>query len=695
MNWDQIQWGKVAGYTAATLAVMTQPAWAAETEVTSVKLVPTQKGFGLVINTQGNNRPPIFTVNRGNNSVVDLNNAQLRLPSGEAFQQTNPVPGISAIEMRQLDSSTIRVVVEGINAAPVVEVVRSDEQPGTLALSFERSPSANEAAANPGLASPNQSASTGRRPTAVPPNLPRAKAPPVGDLAIAPLDITPENIDLGSDQIIPKLLLREAPVREVLTLLGRAANVNVAFAETSVGEEGATGGPTISLDIENESVEDVFNYVLRLSGLQASRVGQTIFVGENLPGEAQDRVARTIRLNQIRATSETTTTSTLGSEATTGGNLTPAGSESEGVVADTTIARKTTAEEKFQSLGAKEILETYGANSDSSERAASSDLLENLSVIADGRTNTVTLVGSPRKVELATSILLQLDVRKRQVAVNVKFIDINLLKGKNAEADLLFNINDSVGIGFIPDPDDSSISGLGVQGTTGSLLGITNPLIGITETFLGTIFTAIQDTSAKILTNPTLLIQEGSSAQVNLTEQVFSGFETETEQIAAPGGGSTAVASFRPIIQNAGVIFNVTVHGIDDNGFVTISMSPEVSALSGVTFEAASGFAGVPPSTANLLTQRRLETGKIRLRDGQTLVLTGIIQDEDRVSISKVPILGDIPLLGRLFRRESNARERSELVVLVTPQILDDSEQATAGYPYTPSKEAQELLKRR
>lgn len=671
--------------------MIAQPVWAAETEVTSVSVVPTPKGFGLVINTQGNNRPPIFTVNRGNNSIVDINNARLRLPTGESFQQEKPAPGINAVEVRQLDGSTIRVVVEGVNAAPIVEVIRRDDQPGVLALTFDRAPSANEAAANPDLTSASQPSSTGTRPTAVPPSLSRAKAPPVGDLAIAPLDVTPDRIELGSDQIIPKLLLREAPVREVLTLLGRAANVNVAFADTSGGTEGTATGPTISLDIENESVEEVFNYVLRLSGLQANRVGQTIFVGQTLPGDAQNRVVRTLRLNQIKATSETVTLDTILTEADTGGNITPQGSGTQSnVIAETAITRKTDIQETIQSLGAKEILETYGANNGSTERTANSNLLETLSVIADARTNTITLIGTPRKVELATSLLLQLDVRKRQVAVNVKFIDIDLLKGKNANADLQFRINDTLGIGFRTDPSDPSgaTSGLSILGASNSALAFPNPLFSLTNTFLGTLFVSIQDTSAKILTNPTLLIQEGSSAQVNLTEQVFSGFESSIEQVATPGGGTTSVSRLQPIIQNAGVIFNVTVNHIDDNGFVTLSLSPEVSSLSGDSFEDSIG------GEANLLTQRRLETGKIRLRDGQTLVLTGIIQDQDRVSVSKVPILGDIPLLGRLFRRESNSRQRTELVVLVTPQILDDSDQSTAGYPYTPGKEAQELLDR-
>jgi type IV pilus assembly protein PilQ len=73
-------------------------------------------------------------------------------------------------------------------------------------------------------------------------------------------------------------------------------------------------------------------------------------------------------------------------------------------------------------------------------------------------------------------------------------------------------------------------------------------------------------------------------------------------------------------------------------------------------------------------------------------VLSGIIQDIDRTTVSKVPILGDIPLLGILFRKEEGRRARNELVVLVTPRLVDDSEQATTGYQYSPSPNAQNLL---
>jgi type IV pilus assembly protein PilQ len=187
-------------------------------------------------------------------------------------------------------------------------------------------------------------------------------------------------------------------------------------------------------------------------------------------------------------------------------------------------------------------------------------------------------------------------------------------------------------------------------------------------------------------------VQEGSSAQVNLTQEVFSGFEQSSTQSATGSGGGIASTTIKPIIRQAGVIFNVTVDRVDDNGFISMSVSPEVSAVTGSYRFVFPGSTSSTVLEGALLNQRRLETGKVRLRDGQTLVMTGIIQDSDRHTVSKVPILGDIPLLGRLFRRELGERSRKELVVLVTPRVLDDSDQATGGYQYSPSPDAQKLL---
>jgi type IV pilus assembly protein PilQ len=700
VNWDLKRYGLVVG--TAAMVSMVQPAHAAQTEIVGVQLMPAGNGFELLLKTQGNNRPPIFTVNRGNTSVADISNAQLRLPSGSTFNQPNPAAGIAGIEIKQLDSNTVRITVQGTNAAPVSDTIRRDEKQGILQLKFAAS-GVNGA---PGQAP----ASVGQAPNALPPAMKRPQAPPVGDMAVGGIDAGPDTIELGNNQIIPKLLLRNAPVREVLTLLGRAAGTNVAFAEEEGGADPAGGagaapsGATVSLDIENESVQDVFNYVLRLTGLQANKVGQTIFVGKTLPGDAQNRIVRTIRLNQLRSTGKLkfvngiATTSIVGGSTSggqgsvsAGGDSTTASISGSGASASlSSLGRTSSFSESFEEKGAKEILESYGANegaqSDQESSAPTSDLLKGLQVVADARGNSVTLIGSPRKVAIATDLLKQLDIRKRQAMVKVQIVDINLRKAKNLSTDFQAKAGNSVGFTFNGDGllsqfGSSAVSVLNAPGSA---------LANLASGFVANILANVQNTDTKVLASPNLIVQEGSSSQVNLTQEVFAGFEQSATSTAAASGGNTQASTVKTIIKQAGVILNITIDRIDDNGFVTLNVSPEVSAPT-------EQFSFVFPGSnqrqeGTLLSQRRLETGKIRLRDGQTLVLSGIIRDTDTRTVSKVPILGDIPLLGRLFRRDTGSKERTELVVIVTPQVMDDSDQSTIGYQYVPGPDAQKLL---
>jgi type IV pilus assembly protein PilQ len=82
---------------------------------------------------------------------------------------------------------------------------------------------------------------------------------------------------------------------------------------------------------------------------------------------------------------------------------------------------------------------------------------------------------------------------------------------------------------------------------------------------------------------------------------------------------------------------------------------------------------------------RRLDTGALRVREGQTLILTGVISDFDVAEVSKWPILGDLPLVGQFFRASSNQRQKRELVIMVTPRIIRDDDGGTFGYGFQPS----------
>jgi type IV pilus assembly protein PilQ len=179
----------------------------------------------------------------------------------------------------------------------------------------------------------------------------------------------------------------------------------------------------------------------------------------------------------------------------------------------------------------------------------------------------------------------------------------------------------------------------------------------------------IQTRNTRIIAQPTLLVQEGQQSSVVTGEKVITNVE---ESQSSTGGSNT----FTFEKETAGLTMGVSVDKIDDNGFVTLSLNPTVSVP-----VPAGQQSGVPIFNIN---ERTLTSGDIRLRDGQTLVLTGVINEQQRELVSKWPILGDLPFLGSLFRSTSSTRTKDELVILVTPRILDDNQGGTYGYGYRP-----------
>jgi type IV pilus assembly protein PilQ len=161
-----------------------------------------------------------------------------------------------------------------------------------------------------------------------------------------------------------------------------------------------------------------------------------------------------------------------------------------------------------------------------------------------------------------------------------------------------------------------------------------------------------------------------NESYVTVGEQVITNYEVTT---GTNGNGN----SCQPIFGIAGLTFGARVSKIDDNGFVTFSMSPAITAALRQQPVAGCGL-------IDILAVRRLDTGSARVRDGQTLIMTGVISDADRQEVSKWPILGDVPIIGQFFRSSNNNRAKRELVILVTPRIINDNEGGTFGYGYQP-----------
>jgi len=202
-----------------------------------------------------------------------------------------------------------------------------------------------------------------------------------------------------------------------------------------------------------------------------------------------------------------------------------------------------------------------------------------------------------------------------------------------------------------------------------------------TNRFYDFVAAQIVSRNAKTLASPTLVVQEGEKSEVRSVESVITDV-TSTSSV----NGTTSSSTTR---QDAGIILKVLVDKIDDNGFVTMMLNPVASIPS----PAGTVLVGSERLPIFNITSRSLESGRIRMRDGQTLILTGVITDRDVADVSKWPVLGDLPFFGQFFRKSSVNREKQELVIVVTPRIVDDEQGGSYGYGYEPSsKEARQVI---
>ena len=772
--------------TGATVMLLAaHPLQAATIQVTSVKLQPSGNSIQLQLATVGNEEktPQIFTVSRGNDVVADILNSQLNLEGQDSFLQESPIPGIASVEVSQHDDNNIRIVVKGEDSLPETKIVQQETQEIILSFAPQENnkveidepvaqfPSQTSTSPNlPLIAQTSESVevqeSSTVKPSTTPdvlfPNpvitiegnpestanplkpiapapvfLPRAVAPPVGDIAISNIDSSPEIIDLGTAARVSRLVLREAPVREVLGTLARLADLNLVFTGQGSGE---SANATVSLDLENEPIQDVFNSVLLVSGFDANRRGRTVFVGPELPQAARNLITRTLRLNQVKTTNAAAF-------------LAGQGAGVQQIVTPIVEVRSPTTGAVVERR--EEPAEIRALTVNQGEQGGTPLLLTGLSVSTDDRLNSITLIGEPRKVQLATSFLTQLDARRRQVAINVKILDVNLLNTEDLNTSFSFGIGDTFFVNdggtavinyggvnppnqaeatvsrFSPpitqfpfpegstaepffDPQDAPFSDIdqafGVPFARPNFGTDRNPFQpGVTDInvnddgtadftftlpglfqfptrFLSTLQAEIVNGNAKILTDPTLVVQEGQEATVRLTQEVVGNIISETETTE---GFTTNTITAE--IEEAGLILRVNVDSIDDNGFVSLSVSPVVTSIGNTQNLSVGGESNV----IALLNRRELSSGLIRLRDSQTLILSGIIQESDTTTVTKVPILGDLPIIGTLFRATERNNSRSEVIVLLTPQILDDSQQSGWGYNYIPGKEANQLLQQR
>jgi general secretion pathway protein D len=263
-------------------------------------------------------------------------------------------------------------------------------------------------------------------------------------------------------------------------------------------------------------------------------------------------------------------------------------------------------------------------------------------------TNALTIKDTPEHIQAAARVISAIDKAKPELIIDVELLEVDRTKlseyGLQLASAGSAGINGSVGVD---------------QGTTSSINLRTLRNLTQSDILLANIPSLYyrllkSDTNTRTLANPQLRTIEGTPAQARFGERVPVPVTTFTP-IATGGTPQQPITSFN--YENIGVNIDIVprTHHDDD---VTLQLKIAVTSISGT------GFGGLPT-----FGNREINTS-IRLRDGETNMLAGLIRDDERTALDGIPGLSDVPIVGRLFAHNTKTVDQTDIILTLTPHII-------------------------
>jgi general secretion pathway protein D len=274
-------------------------------------------------------------------------------------------------------------------------------------------------------------------------------------------------------------------------------------------------------------------------------------------------------------------------------------------------------------------------------------------------TNSIIVVCPPEDRSIVKGILDQMDQIPEQVMIQTLVVEASLTKADSLGVEYNFTLKNPTGHGnFTGSQNYGTVSTSSTTSAQNTALGL--PAGGQFTLSAGqysaTVSAIQQDAAFNVLSTPRIFTTNNATAQINISQSIpyltNSTVDTTT-------GAETNTYNFLDV----GIVLTVTPR-ITANGYVTMDVTQTANDLVGYSS------AGEP-----IVNQRETQT-TVSVQDSNTVVLGGIIQNEISDTTNKVPLLGDIPLLGNLFKSESKQHEKTELLVFLTPHVITNPSQA-------------------
>ncbi|MBI3997165.1 MAG: hypothetical protein HY352_05855 [Candidatus Omnitrophica bacterium] len=454
----------------------------------------------------------------------------------------------------------------------------------------------------------------------------------------------------AKSQLRVSMEFQNAQLKDVLKAFSQQTGINV-IARSDISNA------TITLYLEDVTVMDALDQILRVGNLEYERpAGSDIYIvrpkqdESAKQGKPVEPMTRVYKLKYARVSK-----SILAKTATSFGSRTPfeatlqaqGGGGGGGGGGDVGI-----------DIVIGKLLTDHGA------------------VVVDERTNSLIITDVPENFPRLEAALAALDVRTSQIMVDAELIETSLTKAKD------FGIKWGTGtsgqlITFTPTsrqtrfPFNMFKEGIqpGVQDNTKS---VKTPFVASTldaSSFKAVLEAIEADGDTKILARPKVLTLDNESAVVRLTTDEAIGFTTSNQ-------ATTGTQTQTPERTTTGVVLVVTPQ-INDNSDITMMVEPSVTKTVTSNLTPPSGQS--KPKDPKTRSSRTM----VRIRSGDTLVVGGLIDRSEQETRTTVPVLSGIPVIGEAFKHSDISNSSSELLVFITPRILDEPVPQLAGTSHT------------
>ncbi len=288
------------------------------------------------------------------------------------------------------------------------------------------------------------------------------------------------------------------------------------------------------------------------------------------------------------------------------------------------------------------LTQVYSEKMAAQPKILGKEQIEAMKVVADPKTNSIVVKALPSDYKGIKAIIEAIDATPQQVFIEALILEVDLEDGLD------------FGTEWNWDMGSLELSGLGdLRKTAG------RPTLRFAKGNFEILMDIIaRNSNVKVLSAPHLLVRDEQPANIQVGSEV--------PILSSSGQQAGTTVTFEQIqYRDTGIILTVTPH-IAENDFITLDIKQEVSNAETTT-------TGISDSPT--FSTRQAETSLV-IKSGHTVSLGGIIEQKNEKSVSKIPLLGDIPFLGNLFKSISISNTRTELIMLITPYIANNAEEA-------------------